>query len=176
MTRLDSDGSSLRLKEHPNLARPTEAVKIPDASACDYWMGQITHQGRAAFNANPSTYQVFRNVKDYGAKGDGVTDDAAAINKAISSGGRCGPGTCASSTVTPAVVFFPPGVYMINSSIIDYYYTQIIGNPICMPTIRAFSTFSGAVGLIDGDEYGANGLSFGSVISVGRGCNVQSGF
>lgn len=43
---------------------------------------------------------------------------------------------------------------MINSSIIDYYYTQLIGNPNCLPTIRAYSTFAatnGSMGLIDGD-------------------------
>jgi hypothetical protein len=28
----------------------------------------IKHQGIAAFNPNPATYQVFRNVKDFGAK------------------------------------------------------------------------------------------------------------
>lgn len=34
-----------------------------------YWLADITHQGMAAFNSNPSSYTVFRNVKDYGAKG-----------------------------------------------------------------------------------------------------------
>lgn len=33
-----------------------------------YWLADIAHQGVAAFNPNPS-YKVFRNVKDYGAKG-----------------------------------------------------------------------------------------------------------
>jgi len=33
-------------------------------------MEDIQHQGYAAFNSNPSAYTVFRNVKDYGAKGE----------------------------------------------------------------------------------------------------------
>lgn len=39
--------------------------------------------------------------------GDGVTDDTAAINRAMTDGGRCAPGVCASSTTTPAIVYFP---------------------------------------------------------------------
>lgn len=50
------------------------------AAASDpYWLQSIKHQGISAFNSNPSSYQVFRNVKDFGAKGDGSTDDTAAI-------------------------------------------------------------------------------------------------
>ncbi|KAK0301952.1 hypothetical protein LTR01_009060 [Friedmanniomyces endolithicus] len=154
-------GPSPTYWKHPS-PRPTKPAPSPPANSCAYWLENIKHQGIAAFNPSPSTYQVFRNVKDFGAKGDGVTDDTAAINNAISSGGRCGPGTCSSTTVTPAVVYFPAGMYMINASIIDYYYTQLIGNPNCLPTIRAFPTFSGGLGLIDGDQYGANGLGFGA--------------
>lgn len=123
-------------------------------------MEEIEHEGIAPFQ-NDTSYQVFRNVKDYGAAGDGVTDDTAAINLAISDGNRCAPGSCASSTTTPATVYFPAGTYLINSSIIDYYYTNLVGNPNCIPTLKATTNFTG-LGLIDGDLYGANGLSYGA--------------
>lgn len=74
-----------------------------------YWMEDIAHNGLASFNPNPN-YHVFRNVKAYGAKGDGITDDTAAINAAISDGNRCGFGSvCQGATTTPATVYFPAG-------------------------------------------------------------------
>ncbi|KAK6210577.1 hypothetical protein LQW54_006060 [Pestalotiopsis sp. IQ-011] len=125
-----------------------------------YWLGDISHQGVAPFAG--SGYTVFRNVKDYGAKGDGVTDDTAAINAAITAGGnRCGKG-CASTTETPAIVYFPAGTYIISSSIIPYYFTQLYGDPTSRPVLKATAGFSG-FGLIDGNPYWTSDLNWVSV-------------
>ncbi|WYZ39575.1 hypothetical protein EsH8_III_001489 [Colletotrichum jinshuiense] len=128
-----------------------------------YWMEDIAHQGISPYHPDPA-YKVFRNVKDFGAKGDGITDDTAAINRAISSGKRCGPGECKGETTSPATVYFPPGTYLISGSIIDYFYTQIIGDPTDRPVIKATADFptNTTLGLLDGNQYGANGLAWGA--------------
>jgi glucan 1,3-beta-glucosidase len=120
-------------------------------ASCDYWLEDIKSQGIAPFNSDSADYVVFRNVKDYGAKGDGKTDDTAAINKAISDGNRCAPGSCSSSTTSPALVYFPNGTYIVSSPIVDYYYTQIVGNPNCLPVLKASSGFTDSW-VIDGSR------------------------
>ena len=151
----------------------TPIVASPGDDA--YWLADITHQGIAAFNPNPSGYKVFRNVKEYGARGmfmtvssdkptsdlscslgDGQTDDTAAINRAISDGDRASPESRRTSTTTPALVYFPPGTYIISESIVDYYFTQLVGNPNNRPVIKATPEFKG-MGLIDGDKYQNDG-------------------
>ncbi|KAJ5387333.1 hypothetical protein N7509_009874 [Penicillium cosmopolitanum] len=108
------------------------------ASRSGYWMANLEQRGLSPYA--PSGYKVFRNVKDYGAKGDGVTDDTAAINKAIADGNRCGA-DCGSSTIYPAVVFFR-----------RYYNTQFLGDPGNYPTILAAGSFVG-LGVITSDVY-----------------------
>ncbi|KAF8147994.1 exo-beta-1,3-glucanase [Crassisporium funariophilum] len=117
-----------------------------------FWMEQIKHQGKSPYNPTPDEYKVFRNVKDYGAVGDGITDDTAAINLAITDQNRCGGGTCKSSTVTPAIVYFPNGTYLVSTSIIPYYYTQLIGDAKTPPTILAAPNFEG-LAVIDINPY-----------------------
>lgn len=57
-------------------------------------------------------------------------------------------------------MYFPAGTYVLSSSIVDYYFTQLIGNPSNMPILKATPGFTG-FGLIDGNQYGAGGLGFG---------------
>ena len=92
----------------------------------EFWMTKLKHEEMEPFNPSPGSYKVFRNVKDFGAKGDGRTDDSNAINLAISEGNRCGPG-CGSSTISPAIVYFPPGTYLVTRPLLQFYFTQFIG-------------------------------------------------
>ncbi|KAG1790955.1 glycoside hydrolase family 55 protein [Suillus plorans] len=120
-----------------------------------YWLENIHHQGVAPFAPNATKYKVFRNVKDYGAVGDGVHDDTAAINVAISTGSRCGNLTCGSSTTTPAVVYFPAGTYLVSTPLQAYYYTVMVGDARTPPTLLASANFTG-LAVIDADPYTNN--------------------
>ncbi|KAJ4156154.1 hypothetical protein LMH87_001367 [Akanthomyces muscarius] len=115
-----------------------------------YWLiDDQSFPGQSPFA--PAGYRVWRNVKDYGAKGDGKADDTEAINRAIANGGRCGP-DCGSSTIYPAVVYFPSGTYLVSSPIIQYYNTQLLGDPKNVPTILAAQSFVG-LGVITSNVY-----------------------
>jgi hypothetical protein len=116
-------------------------------------------------------YRVFRNVKDYGAIGDGKTDDwfvfaafddlymltgsRAAIQRAITDGGRCGGG-CSSTSTKGAIVYFPEGAYAISKPILQYYFTVFIGASPSRPIIKPLDQFEG-IALIDTNFYVENG-------------------
>ena len=131
----------------------TEESITATTESSTYWVSDIARNGAVAFGT--SGYQIFRNVMDFGAKGDGSTDDTAAINAAISTGSRCGQG-CDSSTITPAIVYFPPGTYVVSSPLIQYYYTQFIGDALNPPTLKAAASFQG-IAVIDSDPYDDQG-------------------
>ncbi|KAI1742280.1 glycoside hydrolase family 55 protein [Xylaria scruposa] len=129
----------------------TSLQQREDAVGSQYWFSTIKRQGVAAFATEPN-YKVFRNVKDYGAKGDGTTDDTDAINKAVTDGpGRC-IDKCDSRTTHPAIVYFPSGTYLVKKPIVQTYYTQFVGDALNIPTIKGSADFSG-MGVIDANPY-----------------------
>lgn len=125
--------------------------------ASSYWLSSSSITKGSAYG-NSASYQVWRDVTAFGAKGDGVTDDTAAINQAMTAGSRCALG-CNSSTTSPAIVFFPSGTYKISTPIQMPYYTQMIGDATHPPTILGAAGFTG-MALIDADPYTNTGANW----------------
>ncbi|KAK3896383.1 pectate lyase superfamily protein-domain-containing protein, partial [Staphylotrichum tortipilum] len=123
-----------------------------------YWMQNIARKGIVPWGDN-STYAVFRNVRDYGATGNGVTDDTAAIKRAMNDGKRCGE-KCNGSTTKNAIVYFPPGTYLISTTIPLPFGTQVIGDANNRPLLLAAPGFVG-LGVLSTDEYTGGGTGAG---------------
>ncbi|KAJ7177187.1 glycoside hydrolase family 55 protein [Mycena filopes] len=64
-------------------------------------------------------------------------------------GGRCGQG-CFSSTITPAIIYFPPGKYRVTAPIIPR--VNSVGDRNSKPMIIAAANFQG-IAVIDADPY-----------------------
>lgn len=82
---------------HPSHAHCSVDHPEPQSS---FWLPKFhgAYEGTSPFLANGSNYTIFRNVKDFGAVGDGKADDTAAFNRAIT----CKPSTFRKST-TPVL-------------------------------------------------------------------------
>ncbi|KAJ6263642.1 Glucan 1,3-beta-glucosidase [Drechslerella dactyloides] len=140
----------------------TEANHLFKRGSPSWWMGNKQHRGSWPWGDDPS-FQVFRDVTDakWATDGaarcvaDGTTDCTAAINNAMKDGKRCGAG-CNGSTTKQAILYFPPGTYLVSSTIEIYFGTQMIGDAVNPPTIRASSSFVG-LGLFSVDHYVGDG-------------------
>jgi len=53
--------------DSPTIPPKSDFAEIIPRRSSSYWYESITHQGISAFG--PSSYQVYRNVKNYGATG-----------------------------------------------------------------------------------------------------------
>jgi glucan 1,3-beta-glucosidase len=138
-----------------------EIIKENDIRAAgSFWYENIKHNGISPTIPNGKNWTVFRNVKDFGAKGDGTTDDAAAIQKAINTGDSSGTrdtGSVFGSTGQPAVVYFPAGTYLVKSPLKNYIGTVLMGDPTNRPTIKAAASFTSTY-LLNGVDPRYSGL------------------
>lgn len=93
------------------------------------------------------------DVKAYGAKGDGTTDDTSTIASALTAAGATG-----------GVVFMPPGNFRINSTLVVPYGVELRGCGRSATTISALGTFPTSTQLVQ----------LGPIGSIGVGCRLRS--
>jgi hypothetical protein len=83
--------------------------------------------GEPTVRSLKSKLDDFLNVKDYGAKGDGITDDTDAIQRAIEDRWTSRSDVPDRRLMSMVNIFFPAGTYKISSSIKLYPLTSLIG-------------------------------------------------
>jgi glucan 1,3-beta-glucosidase len=79
------------------------------------------------------------------------------------------------TTRKPALVYFPSGTYMVNTTIQMWLMTQIIGNPLNPPRLKATSTFSSSFPISSGSSTEINLLLNGWDLTDGSTLNFYIG-
>lgn len=105
-------------------------------------MGGPSLSGLAVLTTGNPVFNVM--APPYSAKGDGVTDDTAAIKKAIAAAAAASPG--------PGTVLLPPGQYVISSTIDIGPYSAGSAQPVPYPSFVSTSA-TGRIG--DGTDVSA---------------------
>jgi hypothetical protein len=125
------------LTEH-DIATITSEVNLTDYTFSGNAAGYIAQTGPSAISPIVRTLQDklddFVNVQDFGAAGDGITDDTSAINRAIQQ--------IYKSTVSPTesrarrTIYFPGGSYIITSPILIPPFARFVGDGAGSVTIQ----------------------------------------
>lgn len=155
---------------------PSNTVNQPTTltSVLNRWNDSAgTNDFKVLLNGVPTNLQtafagfagIFINVKDpqYGARGDGVTNDTAAIDAAITS-----------ATASGGIVVFPPGVYPTNGMGISVANICLIG--FGQATIKCLSAGGSAITVFDNTITGVkviSGLRFEGNGSPARAFDIE---
>ena len=103
------------------------AARASARAACTWWYETTPH------GSGPAS--AFRSALDFGAVGDGVTDDTAALLRALNGNqtGSTGSGLAKSARV----VYLPAGTYLIRDTLVLWFWTTLQGNPLpgCASTL-----------------------------------------
>jgi glucan 1,3-beta-glucosidase len=75
-------------------------------------------------------------------------------NSICTDGGRCKGGNCGGTTGKPALIYIPPGIYSISSTVQLLINTQIIGDAVDMPTLKASSSMASGSMVVNGYDDG----------------------
>lgn len=135
--------------------------------------GYISQTGVSALSPIQRTLQQklddYVNVRDFGALGDGIADDTAAIQRAIDE--IIFGGFALTAPRLRRVIHFPPGTYILSDSIKLPAYVYLVGAGRDRTTIQQNSSTAVVIQLKDssaqiGGAYGTLGASTAKFISV----------
>ena len=155
-----------RILTEYDIATITENIEFTDYTFVGNAAGYAAQTGPSILSPTIRTYQQklddFVNVKDFGATGDGTTDDTLAVNRAIQQ--------IYKSTVSPTeprarrTIYFPGGTYLISSSILVPPYARLVGDGIGSSIIKQNQGNSTVINLCDSSFQ--IGVSIGSAGAV----------
>ncbi len=104
------------------------------------------------------------NVKDFGARGDGATDDTAAIQAAIDSVMPAAETVDNALFANPVRVFFPKGTYMVSAPVLTYTGIELTGQGVTS-ALKATAGFVGT-GILKQGAVGSGTYFQHSIISA----------
>ena len=138
------------LTEH-DIATITEDIEFTDYTFVGNVAGYAAQTGASVLSPTIRTYQQklddFVNVRDFGALGDGITDDTLAVNRAIQQ--------IYKSSVSPIdprarrTIYFPGGIYLTSGPILVPPYARLVGDGMGSTIIKQTQGNSTVVNLCD---------------------------
>ncbi len=119
-----------RILTENDIAAITEDVKFTTYTFVGNTAGYVAQTGPSELAPIVRTYQEklddIVNVRDFGAVGDGVTDDAAAINRALQQIYKADVNP--TDPRTRRTIYFPGGTYLISLPILIPPYARLVGD------------------------------------------------
>jgi hypothetical protein len=138
----------------------SDITVLSDYTYEDIIVGYAPQTGPSASEPTVRTVQAklddFANVRDFGAVGDGQTDDTAAINRALYQLYCVQPTTAVRRTL-----YFPAGTYLVSDSIIIPTYAKLQGEGANCSIIELYSGTSTYVAQY-GDSLQQTGANIGN--------------
>src|SRR5438093_12822883 len=126
------------MRTHRRLCVTVSTISLLVVFLSPLWPGLAASQANVAA---PGQGDVV-NVKDYGAKGDGRTDDTAAIQAAITAA------KAYAATQTEAAIIWPRGAYNVTS--LNYVGASRVAN-IALGAVNIYGTSVGGTSIISYD-------------------------
>lgn len=167
-----TDADDVEVYTVDNLNGPDAAtLAVLAASSGSSLIGYINSGSGATARTVQARLRDMLSVKDFGAVGNGTTNDVTAIQNAINaaaalpaSGGSSGLGG-----ISGATVYFPPGVYRINSGITIPDGVKLIGNGERATVIKYYGSGSAVSNPTPGTRIGKIGIMEMTIKDEGTG-------